>query len=101
MLAILIRLFVSLAEICLGLRVIFRLFGANHIQLVQWVYQSSDNLLEPFRGIFKSQSVLTGSHILDFTALFGMLVYAFLGAVLTATLRALKPPKHHSKSKKD
>lgn len=95
----LIDLFVGLAEICLGLRVIFRLFAANHVQFVTWVYNTSDSLLSPFRGIFPSTSIGNG-HVLDFTALFGMLIYALFGIVLVAILRALTPHKAAPKSKK-
>lgn len=89
----LINLFVGLAEICLGLRVLFRLFAANPgVQFVQWIYSTSDTLLSPFRGIFPAGRI-AGGHVLDFTALFGMLIYALFGVVLVAILRALAPSK--------
>lgn len=94
----LVDLFVGLAEICLALRIIFRLFAANNVQFVDWVYQTSDTLLSPFRGIFPSSNIGNG-HVLDFTALFGMLIYALFGVVLGYILRALTRPKTVSKKK--
>lgn len=96
----LIDLFVGLAEIVLGLRVLFRLFAANgNVQFVQWVYNASDTLLSPFRGIFPVGHI-AGGHVLDFTALFGMLIYALLGVVIVAILRALTPSETVAKTKK-
>lgn len=96
----LIDLFVGLAEIVLGLRVLFRLFAAiGNVQFVQWVYNASDTLLEPIRGVFPVGHIGNG-HVLDFTALFGMLVYALLGVVLVAILRVLTPSRATSKVKK-
>lgn len=95
----LINLFVGLAEICLALRVIFRLFAANNVQFVDWVYSTSNTLLSPFRGIFPAERI-TGAHVLDFTALFGMLIYALFGVILVAILRALTPARVAKKTKK-
>lgn len=100
LLASLIDLFVGLAEIDLGIRVILRLFAANpDVSFVQWIYNTSDTLLQPFRGIFPAGHVV-GGHLLDFTALFAMLIYALLGVVLTAILRMLSGSKTAVKTKK-
>lgn len=75
----LINFFVAIAEIFLGLRVLLRLFGANSSNaFVQWVYDSSSVLLQPFRGIFPTAEVAPGS-VVDFSALFVMLVYGLIG----------------------
>lgn len=75
----LINFFVAIAEIFLGLRVLLRLFGANSSNaFVQWVYDSSSVLLQPFRGIFPTAEVAPGS-VVDFSALFAMLVYGLIG----------------------
>lgn len=78
----LINFFVGIVEIFLGLRVLLRLFGANSdVAFVQWVYDSSGVLLEPFRGIFPTREIAPGS-LLDFSALFAMLVYGVVGLAL-------------------
>lgn len=99
LLSMLISLFVGLAEICLALRVIFRLFNANNVHFVEWVYNTSNQLLEPFRGIFNTGHVANG-HVLDFTALFGIVVYALVGYVLAKVLKSLRHEKHQKSSKK-
>lgn len=82
----LIDLFFTLAEIVLGLRVLFRLFAANaNVPFVQWIYNTSDSLLSPFRSIFPVGHIGNG-HVLDFSALFGMLIYALFAVVLLAML---------------
>lgn len=79
----LIDFFVGLAVIILGLRVLFRLFGANaSAGFVEWVYDASDVLLAPFRGIFPVAEIDPGN-VLDFPALFAILMYAILGYILS------------------
>ena len=79
----LIHLVVGLAEVVLLLRIILRLFAANPgASFVHWVYSTSTTLLEPFRGIFPN-AVIHRSYVLDFTALFALIVYALVGLLLT------------------
>lgn len=87
----LISLFIGLAVIALGLRVVLRLFGANpSADFVEWVYKTSDTLVSPFRGIFPSAEFDPGN-VLDFTALFAMVIYALLGYLLFYILAWLTP----------
>jgi len=86
-----INFFVAVAELFLGMRVLLKLFGANSSNgFVQWVYNSSDVLLDPFRGIFPVRELSQGS-LIDFSALFAMLVYGLLGMVLVWLVAALTP----------
>lgn len=63
----------------LSLRFILRLFDANADNgFVDWVYQTSGEMLSPFRNIFHP-AVLDGGFVVDFTALFGLLVYGIVG----------------------
>lgn len=65
-------------EFVIGLRVILKLFGANTAApFVQWVYETSAPLLAPFQGMFPSPR-LTGGFIIEISALFALLVYAFV-----------------------
>lgn len=87
----LIGFFVGLAEIILGFRVIFRLFAANSATpFVDWVYRTSDNLMAPFRGMFPTEHLSDNGHVLDFSAIFAMLVYAFIGYLLIKTVDRLE-----------
>jgi uncharacterized protein YggT (Ycf19 family) len=88
----LINFFVTLAEAILVFRVLFRLFNANaNASFVSWIYDTSDSLMAPFRGIFPPQEIIQG-HILDVSALFAMLMYALVGYVLIALLGLLPQP---------
>jgi uncharacterized protein YggT (Ycf19 family) len=88
----LIDIFVTIAEAILAFRVIFRLFNANNTaSFVSWIYDTSDTLMAPFRGIFPPQEIVRG-HVLDVSALFAMLMYALIGYVLAALLGLLPQP---------
>ncbi len=78
----LVDFFIGLAELVLILRVVLRLFNASQgASFVNWVYQTSGTLLAPFRGIFPTE-VLHRGYVLDVSALFAVLVYAFIGYLL-------------------
>ena len=55
-----------------------KLFGASQsAPFVNWVYETSSPLLAPFLGAFPSPKV-QGGFVIEFSALFGLLVYAFV-----------------------
>jgi uncharacterized protein YggT (Ycf19 family) len=88
-----VNFFILLAESILGLRVLFRLFNANGANsFVHWIYQTSSVLMDPFRGIFRAQAVLSPGFVLDINALFAMLVYAIIGYLLAALLSWVPVP---------
>lgn len=59
----LLNFFTVVVESILGLRFLLKLFGANAGNgFVSWVYEMSDVLLDPFRGIFPAK-VLSLIHI--------------------------------------
>lgn len=84
----LINLIIGSVWALLGLRFILKLFSANPDHgFVNWIYETSGEILGPFRGIFPSPNL--DGFIFDFTALFGMFVYgivAMLGFYLVAVL---------------
>lgn len=90
-LAALINFFVGVALVFLGLRVLLRLFGANpDVAFVGWVYDSSSVLLEPFRGIFPTR-VIAQDFVVDFSALFAMLVYGLVGMLFLMLVERMTP----------
>lgn len=90
-LAAFINFFLALAEIFLGLRVILRFFAANpNTPFVDWIYNSSEVLLQPFRGVFPTE-VIGRNHVIDFSALFAMVVYGLLALALAALVTRLTP----------
>jgi uncharacterized protein YggT (Ycf19 family) len=95
-----INFFTALVALFLGMRVLLRLFGANpEAPFVQWVYTSTGPLLEPFRGIFPTQTVAQ-DYVIDFTALFALMVYGLLGMALLSLVLYLTPPEPVTVKKK-
>jgi uncharacterized protein YggT (Ycf19 family) len=81
--------FVGLVMLILGLRILFRLFGANpSAGFVEWIYDTSDVIIAPFRGIFPPATIEPGN-VLDVSAIFAVLVYAVLGYLLTSFLASV------------
>lgn len=85
----LLNFFVGVVEGILALRFVLKLFGANAGNgFVSWVYEMSGVLLDPFRGIFPAK-VFENRYVLEFSTVFAMLIYALLGLVLMALIRAV------------
>ena len=87
----LINFFLWLAEILLAIRVILRFFAANPDNgFVQWVYNSTNILMQPFRGIFPAATI-GNNHVIDFSALFAMVVYGLVAIAFAALAEWLSP----------
>lgn len=72
-------LWVIFGIIVLGLRVFLLAFSANAgTPFVNFIYTTSANYLQPFRGIFPPKTVGTTGY-LDVAALFAMIMYALVG----------------------
>ncbi|MCT8137803.1 YggT family protein [Anaerobacillus sp. CMMVII] len=79
----LINIVIGIAQFFLGFRVILKLFGASSTApFVQWVYNTSQSLLNPFEGIFPT-TVLDGKFVIEFSALFALIIYTLVGYFLT------------------
>lgn len=73
----------------LGLRFIFRLFGANPgAPFVDWLYNTTGELLYPFRGIFPTP-VIDGGFVFDVTTLVALVIYGLLLALIVYLLDLL------------
>jgi hypothetical protein len=89
MLSSLVSFFIGIAELILGLRIFFRLVDANQTAaFVSWIYETSDSLMTPFRGIFPP-ATLEGGIVLDVSAIFTAIMYLVFGAVLMGLLAML------------
>lgn len=88
----------GIVEFLIGLRIILKLFGASTAApFVVWVYNTTDPLLSPFEGMFPSPE-LEGQFVIEFSALFALLVYAFIGYLIRvgiAELTALTERREH------
>lgn len=76
----------GLIEVLLSLRIILRLFGANpNTDFVQWIYQTSAPLIQPFVGVFP-HPVLSGGFVLEFSTLFALVIYGLVSYLITELL---------------
>lgn len=65
-------------EISLLMRFLLRLLGANPAaSFVNWVYENTLPLLDPFRGIFPS-TVIDGQFVIEYNTLFALIIYMLL-----------------------
>jgi uncharacterized protein YggT (Ycf19 family) len=55
---------------------------------VAWVYRSADRAMEPFRGIFPTETAGNGS-VIDFSILFAMIVYGIVASLVSALVSFL------------
>lgn len=77
----------GLALIGLGLRFLFRLFGASvTADFTQFLYESTAPLLEPFRGIFQS-AVIEPGNVFEFSTLIAMAIYTLIAWLLVELVR--------------
>lgn len=80
---------ISLVEAFLALRFILKLFGANAGNaFVEWAYEMSSVLLEPFRGIFPT-TVFKSSFVIEFSTLFAMVIYGVVALLVFALIDML------------
>ncbi len=83
------NLIFALVEIVLVFRFVLKLLSANaEAGFVGWVYDTSYPLLKPFLFAFPTPSV-RGGFTLEFTTLFAIFAYAFLGYVVQEMLDIL------------
>jgi hypothetical protein len=95
----LIYVFCALVELFLGLRFILKLFGANSgNDFVNWIYETSNVLLAPFRGIFPTQ-VFKSTFVLELSTVFAMIIYAIVVMLLIYVVDLI-PSTVSSKAKK-
>jgi hypothetical protein len=72
----------GIVELLLAGRFFLRLLGANGSSgFMAWLYGVTDQLLGPFSGTFPTVS-LSGNYMIEFSTLFAMLIYAFIGWVI-------------------
>lgn len=87
----LLNVFFVAVESILGLRFVLKLFGANaNNDFVNWIYEMSGVLLDPFRGVFPAR-VFDNQYVLEFSTLFAMLIYAIIGLLMMWLISVLTP----------
>lgn len=79
----------ALLELFIVTRIILDFLRASQDALfIQWLNAATDPLLRPFIGIFPPLTV-SGGFILELHAIFALIVYAFIGYLITAGLNFL------------
>ncbi len=79
----------GLVEILLVFRFVLKLFAANpQAGFVRWIYETTEPLLAPFLLAFPTSSV-RGGFTLEFTTLFAIFVYAFVGYLVQELLEVM------------
>jgi hypothetical protein len=85
----LVDLILTIVEGLISLRVILKLFGAfSGAPFVSWVYETTNPLLQPFTGMFPSPRV-DGRFVIEFSALFALVIYATAGYLISALVEQL------------
>jgi uncharacterized protein YggT (Ycf19 family) len=86
-----VKLIMVTIGVVLGLRILLRLFGANpDNDIVNRIYGTSGDLIEPFTGVFRPAE-LDGGFVIDFTSIFALLVYGLIATLLLYIINLLLP----------
>lgn len=85
----LVNVVIAAVEILLILRFVLKLLGANpSAELVSWIYSVTQPLVNPFVTVFPNPA-LRGPYELEFTTLFAIFVYAFVGFLAQEVVRRI------------
>lgn len=80
---------IAIIEILLIFRFALKVLGASTSSgLVAWIYATTQPLLQPFLFAFPTPSV-KGGFVLEFTTLFSIFAYAFIGYVIQEVLKII------------
>lgn len=78
-----LNVLVAFAESAIGLRLLLKLMGASTAApFVRWVYETSKPLIYPFEGMFPSSALNNLPFTIEFSAIFALFAYMFLGYLL-------------------
>jgi len=86
---------VGIVDLFLLLRLLFNLFGARSVGFADFLYNLTDPLVAPFRGIF-SNVPLEGSYF-DMASLTAIVAYALLGWIVSRLIDLATRPTNSQK----
>lgn len=90
----------GLFGVLLGLRLIMRLFSANSANgFVEWIYETSRPLIEPFENIFPTVQLEDG-FVLEVSTLFALVIYGLAAALIVSLLDNLAASNAPTKKRK-
>lgn len=79
-----------LVQVLLGLRFVLKLFGARTAApFVRWIYEMSDGLIAPFRGMFPSPEIAR-PFVIEFSTLFALIIYSVVGYLILELIGRLE-----------
>ncbi len=89
----------GIATILLSMRFVLRVLGASITPFVSWVYETSQTLLYPFRGIFEPVAFQDPSgSVLELSTLFAILIYGIVYYAIEAALNYFQKISHDTTS---
>jgi uncharacterized protein YggT (Ycf19 family) len=84
---------VSIIVVLLGFRFVLKFLGASpKASLVEYIYTLTAPLLKPFAFALPTPSI-KGGFTLEFTTLFALFAYAFLGYIIEQILEIISRPR--------
>ncbi len=93
----LLSFMIAVVEILLAIRFVLKILAASpRADFVSWLYETTQPLLQPFMFAFPTPSV-KGGFVLEFTTLFALFAYAFIGYVLQQILDLIGNQARHHK----
>lgn len=79
----------GLFGVLLGVRFLFRLFGANSNNgFVEWLYTTSAPLIDPFENIFQTVRLEDG-FVIEISTLLAIVMYGLAAALISSLLYRL------------
>jgi uncharacterized protein YggT (Ycf19 family) len=85
----------ALIELLIGLRVILLLVAARESSpIVSFVYDVTDILVAPFRGVLRINEISSGQTALDVAALVAMIGWAIIAVVILGLVRIFRPARY-------
>lgn len=83
----------GLIDILLVFRFVLKLLAANtSASFVAWIYETTQPLLNPFLTIFPTPKI-GGGFALEFTTLFAIFAYTFIGYLIREVLASMSDKK--------
>jgi YggT family protein len=81
---------IGIILVLIVIRFILKSLGADtQVAFVSFIYEITQPLLTPFTIVFPAPSVV-GGYALEFSALFALFVYAFIGYLIQEILEIIK-----------
>jgi uncharacterized protein YggT (Ycf19 family) len=84
------KIVLGVIEFFIGLRLVLRFFGANpKTPFVEWIYDTSNPLVAPFRDMFPSAKV-GAMFTVEFNALIAVLFYIFIAHIFLSLAERIR-----------